>query len=65
MDGNIDVMRTDLSSLAVDLRRMLRVQLKEFVHMIEDVEFEQGQRMFPDISKHTIVNRRNISTHVA
>ncbi len=32
-----------LVSLPTDLRRILRMQFKEFIHSIEDVEFEQAQ----------------------
>jgi hypothetical protein len=58
------VTRVDLGSLAVDLKRMLRVQLKELVHTIEDAEFEHGKDLFPDICKHSIVTRHNMP-HVA
>lgn len=44
------LMKLELNSLAVDLKRMLRVQFKEFVHHIEDVEFEQGCLLSPDVA---------------
>lgn len=65
MDGSeTGLMSMELTALVVDLKRMLRVQLKEFVNTIEDVEFEQGQLMVRDI-KHSIIKRDKISTHVA
>ena len=37
----------DLQALTNDAKRMLRVQWKEFVHFIEDCEFEQSLRRLP------------------
>lgn len=37
------VIREDLRALAPDLRRMLRIQFKEFVHHLEDNEVQTTQ----------------------
>ncbi len=54
-ESKTGLMSVALTGLAVYLKRMLRVQLKELVHTIEDVEFEQGQILLQD-TKHSIVN---------
>lgn len=62
--GNTAFVREELSALAPDLKRMLRVQLKELVHMVEDVQYENDQTFFPHISQ-PVVNRNSITYHVA
>ncbi len=62
--GNTAFKREELSALAPDLKRMLRVQLKEFVHLVEDVEYEKKEDFFPHIGQ-PVINRNNITYHVA
>jgi len=63
-EGKTAFIREELSVLAPDLKRMLRVQLKEFVHMVEDVQYEKDQNFFPHISQ-PVVSRNSITYHVA
>lgn len=44
-----EVTRVDLGQLPIDMKRMLRVQIKELVHTIEDVEFEIDQQHLPNV----------------
>jgi hypothetical protein len=61
-DGIIE--SVELSTVAFDLKRMLRVQFKEFLHSIEDVEIEQSRNACPNI-KFGAAKRNQITRHVA
>jgi len=54
----------ELSTVAFDLKRMLRVQFKEFLHSIEDAEMEQSLNACPNI-KFSASKRNQITRHVA
>ena len=41
MNGN----EIELAELSLDLKRMLRMQIKELIHSIEDVEFDQRVKL--------------------
>lgn len=55
--NELRTMRIGLAELPVDLRRMLRVQIKELIHFVEDVEFEQQHGDILPQVKNALIHR--------
>ena len=52
----IGVTPVDLIEIWPDLKRVLRVQIKEFIHSVEDVEFAVQASVTPVPSTRNVVN---------